>query len=215
MSRGSPSPVRVCIVAENCLVTAYLCDVLRSDPGLQRFSTETLQRCGMPPHANVVYVVEARGLSSPLGQCLHQLRKFSKTCRFLVLDEWCSTDETVRLLHLGAHGFLAHAEVSAKLTRAVRFVANGHFWVPPGAFERYLTQVRMGLNDNRHVTPREDEILDLLRMRLSNKEIAEFLRIRVSTVKFHVTHILSKLHVSSRRDLFANGLRTILDRLPS
>jgi len=51
-----------------------------------------------------------------------------------------------------------------------RFVAKGHFWLAPGIFENYLTQMRKGPNDVRQVTPRESEILDLLRLRLSNKE---------------------------------------------
>jgi len=86
--------------------------------------------------------------------------------------------------------------------------------VAPGVFESYLTQMRKGSNDARQVTPRESEILDLLRLRLSNKEIAEYLRIRVSTVKFHVTHILSKLQISSRQDLFTDDFRGFLNKLP-
>src|SRR6266567_5871511 len=48
----------------------------------------------------------------------------------------------------------------------------------------------------------------------SNKEIAEYLRIRVSTVKFHIAHILSKLQISSRQDLFTDDFRRILNNLP-
>ena len=48
----------------------------------------------------------------------------------------------------------------------------------------------------------------------SNKEIAEYLSIRVSIVKFHITHILSKLQISSRQDLFTDDFRRILNKLP-
>jgi len=34
----------------------------------------------------------------------------------------------VRLLLSGAHGFLPHSQVGMRLGRAVRFIANGHFW---------------------------------------------------------------------------------------
>jgi DNA-binding NarL/FixJ family response regulator len=209
------SAIVVSVVAENGLVRAYLLDLLRRDPGLRPVSIESILRRGMSAHTGLTYVVETTGLSSPLRQCLQQLKNDSKGSRALVLDEERSPDEIVRLLLSGANGFLRHAEVGARLTRAVRFVATGHFWVPPGVFERYLTQVRVGLSGNHQVTPRENEILDLLRLRLSNKEIADILRIRVSTVKFHVTHILSKLQASSRRDLFPNHPRGVLDRLSS
>ncbi len=130
-----------------------------------------------------------------------------------ILDEERNSEEVVRLLLNGAHGFLPHSQVGMRLGRAARFVSKGHFWVGPGIFESYLTQMRKGSSDARQVTPRESEILDLLRLRLSNKEIAGYLRIRVSTVKFHVTHILSKLQISSRQDLFTDDFRGTLSRL--
>ena len=146
----------------------------------------------------------------------HRVRiaRVDEQSRGAILDEERNNEEAVRLLLSGAHGFLPHSQVGMRLGRAVRFIANGHFWVAPGVFESYLTQMRKGSNDARQVTPRESEILDLLRLRLSNKEIAEYLRIRVSTVKFHVTHILSKLQISSRQDLFTDDFRGFLNKLP-
>ena len=51
------------------------------------------------------------------------------------------------------------------------------------------------------MTPREIQVLHLVRRRLSNKEIAQLLAICESTVKFHVSNILGKLQVGSRQDL--------------
>jgi DNA-binding NarL/FixJ family response regulator len=47
-------------------------------------------------------------------------------------------------------------------------------------------------------TPREVEILTLVAKGFSNKEIARHLSIALSTVKFHVSSILGKLHISDR-----------------
>lgn len=51
------------------------------------------------------------------------------------------------------------------------------------------------------LTPREQEVLDLISEGKSNKEIAEELVISYHTVKKHVSNILSKLHLQSRREL--------------
>ena len=53
------------------------------------------------------------------------------------------------------------------------------------------------------LTPREWEVLALLRQSLSNEQIAERLDISVPGVKYHVSEILSKLHVSSREEAAA------------
>lgn len=53
------------------------------------------------------------------------------------------------------------------------------------------------------LTPREWEVLELLRHSLSNEEIADRLDISVPGVKYHVSQILSKLHVSSREEAAA------------
>jgi DNA-binding NarL/FixJ family response regulator len=47
-------------------------------------------------------------------------------------------------------------------------------------------------------TPREVEILTLVAKGFSNKEIGRHLNIALSTVKFHVSSILSKLHINDR-----------------
>ena len=53
------------------------------------------------------------------------------------------------------------------------------------------------------LTPREWEVLDLLRDGLSNEEIAQRLRISVAGAKYHVSEILSKLAVASREEAAA------------
>src|SRR6266545_6265925 len=53
------------------------------------------------------------------------------------------------------------------------------------------------------LTPREWEVLDLLRQRLTNEQIAERLGITLDGAKYHVSEILSKLGVGTREDAAA------------
>lgn len=50
---------------------------------------------------------------------------------------------------------------------------------------------------------REKEILELMCLRLSNKEIANLLDVKAGTVKFHVSNIFSKMGLRRRRELFS------------
>jgi DNA-binding NarL/FixJ family response regulator len=53
------------------------------------------------------------------------------------------------------------------------------------------------------LSPREEEILELVRQGLTNAEIAQTLFVSVSTVKVHVRHIFEKLGVRTRTEAVA------------
>jgi DNA-binding NarL/FixJ family response regulator len=53
------------------------------------------------------------------------------------------------------------------------------------------------------ITQRESQILELVKRRLSNKEIGAVLNIQESTVKFHLSNVFSKLQVTRRSELQA------------
>ncbi|MBN1262587.1 MAG: response regulator transcription factor, partial [Anaerolineae bacterium] len=57
------------------------------------------------------------------------------------------------------------------------------------------------------LTPREEEILALMVKGLTNRDIAEHLIVSESTVKFHVSNVLSKLGVSSRTEAVSLALQ--------
>ena len=199
--------VQVCVVAQNCLAEAYLCQVLRRERLIRALTLKQFMLNSPLQRGNTVFVVDQCGLEVPLVECLRHLRPRSADPRFVILDDEKSNEGIVHLLAMGAHGYVPHAEVSRALTRAIFLVAANELWVPRDAFREFLREaasvLRKDARDRQTPTPRENEILELVRMRLSNREIAELLRIRVSTVKFHLSNILSKMQAKSRRDLRA------------
>ena len=58
------------------------------------------------------------------------------------------------------------------------------------------------ISDDTELTPREVEVLELIKHRLTNAEIAEILVISIRTVESHVASILHKLGYSHRQDLW-------------
>jgi DNA-binding NarL/FixJ family response regulator len=70
-------------------------------------------------------------------------------------------------------------------------------------YAQLLDQVETGVGEAADLTPREQEILELISQGLTNKQIAKRLVIEVGTVKNHVHSILQKLDASSRHEAAA------------
>jgi DNA-binding NarL/FixJ family response regulator len=114
---------------------------------------------------------------------------------------------TFRLLRLGVKGLLTYAQVQHELCRAARQVSAGGYWMPRDLLTRFVESILPELrgckllDTEAGVSRREREVLDLLLDNLSNKEIAAKLFVCERTVKFHVSHLLSKFGVQRRADL--------------
>lgn len=206
MSRAiSRASLQVCPVTPNFLAEAYLDQLLRIDPRICPLNLKQYVRLPPSRRRNITFVIDHYGLEIPLRECLRQFRDHSSDAKFLVLDQQRSRKEIVRFLIMGAHGYVSHTDVPSTLVRAILCISANQLWVPSEVLPEFLREVSCALRKDTQArqatTPREDEVLDLVRRRLSNREIADLLRIRVSTVKFHLSNILSKLHANSRRQL--------------
>jgi DNA-binding NarL/FixJ family response regulator len=107
-------------------------------------------------------------------------------------------------LRAGASGFLLKDVRSGQLTDAIRTVAAGEALLAPSITRRLIEQFVARQPAGRPhpapgvLTEREAEVLRLLAAGLSNAEIAERLVIGLSTVKTHVTRLLTKLDLRDR-----------------
>lgn len=201
----TPAQVQACCVSQNCLAEAYLVQQLRGDRRIHPFTLEDCAQISPIGRRNIVFVIDQPGLEIPLSECIRRLRQRSSNGKFLLLGYDKATEDIVRMLIMGIHGYVRHADVPRALIPAILVVASGAFWVTNQALRQFLSEAGHALRKDTRtletITPREEEILELVRRRLSNKEIAELLQIRVSTVKFHLSNIFSKLHAQNRREL--------------
>jgi DNA-binding NarL/FixJ family response regulator len=122
----------------------------------------------------------------------------------LVLTTFEDDEVLAGALRAGAAGFLLKGVPAEDLQRAVRAVAAGDFWLDPGVTGRVLATYREGVApalpgpELDVLTPREREVLSLVGAGLSNTEIAAELVLGEGTVKTHLGHIFTKLHLRDR-----------------
>jgi two-component system nitrate/nitrite response regulator NarL len=109
------------------------------------------------------------------------------------------TEEALDALHAGARGVLLRSVDAERLLAALRALASGVAVLEPTLL-RALLAGRVTPADALTLTPRETEVLDLMAEGLSNKLIADQLKISEHTAKFHVNAILSKLGAGTRTE---------------
>ena len=105
-------------------------------------------------------------------------------------------------LQAGTTSYLLKNVTAIELAYAIRAAYHGESTLAPEATQ-VLIKATQSPRPSYNLTPREREILTLIVDGLSNGEIAERLVIGLSTVKFHVSSIFSKLGVSSRAEAIA------------
>jgi len=212
--------LRLRVIAADPLAAAFLVRILSSDHELRRLlsTTPITSLDSLPQHGPAcLFVMDTFSLPLELSKLTRLLRVRCPGSKFLALlsPENAVDDELLRLLHTGIEGVGELSDhLEEELPVAVRAILAGHAWGPRPVLAEYTRQTNLLLSQQLRpylsLTGRENQVLQLMLRRLSNKEIAGALGIAERTVKFHVSHIFAKLRVEDRR-----ALVTALEKLNS
>jgi two-component system, NarL family, nitrate/nitrite response regulator NarL len=112
--------------------------------------------------------------------------------------------EALRFLQSGARGIVRKTSPVTLVLSCLRAVGLGRNWMEDSVFKDAFRGDRYPRSE---LTPREQQVLELVEQGFKNKEIALDLGIRPGTVKIHLKHIFEKTGVRGRYGLALNGLR--------
>jgi two-component system, NarL family, nitrate/nitrite response regulator NarL len=220
-SDGDPSTPRTdgpaVLVVERCRLTgAALAAVIESRPwsGSVRI-TARFDPADTAP-ADLVIVDARSDDAAGLPELVHRYRP---TAGLLVMAVGREEADIVGWAERGVAGILAEDDGLADLDAVGETVAHGQSACSGTVAGVLLRHVHLRMSASQpepagdvHLTPREREVLALIELGWSNKQIARQLCIEIRTVKNHVHHLLEKLRVSRRDE--AAGWRRRVD-LPS
>lgn len=109
---------------------------------------------------------------------------------------------------VGVRGFVGKGQGIEELALAIRTVAEGGVYVPPGVSRAVLDAAKAGAAAGTlQLTPREREVVRLVAGGQSTKEIAAALHISAKTVEFHRGRLMAKLNIHDTAGLVRYAIR--------
>lgn len=204
------SPLRVLIVDDQALVRAGFSMILSTEKDIEVVGeagngVEAL-RAVRELHPDVVLMdirmPEMDGIAATAQLCSDDS---GDDCpKVIILTTFDLDDYVYEALRAGASGFLLKDTPPEDLAEAIRVVAKGDALLSPSITRKLLGEFSktsaapVPQETIGSLTEREGEVLRELARGLSNAEIADKLFVSETTVKTHVSHILTKLELRDR-----------------
>ncbi|MEV0035156.1 response regulator transcription factor [Streptomyces sp. NPDC050804] len=201
--------INVLVADDDALVRLGLVDLLATDPELTVVAEAAdglaaIEEAGR--HRVDVALVDVRMPRMDGITATRHLRALPAPPRVITLTTFDLDEYVYDALTAGADGFLLKDTDPREIIRAVHVVAAGQGMLHPAAarrlIDRYHHAARPAAMEARgrisRLTPREADVLARLALGDSNAEIATALGMRESTVKAHVSRILTALGTGNR-----------------
>src|SRR5215469_4146713 len=195
----------VAIVEDNTVMRNTFAQWIDAAPGLRCVCacSSAEQALAEIPRLNPDVVLMDIHLPGESGiACSAQLKEKLPGVQVIIVTVYRNHELIFQALEAGACGYLLKRSSPEELLKAINEVRSGGAPMT-GEIARMLVeafQKKPGNAPGQELTEREEEILVLLAEGLSNKEIADRVKISYDTVRAHLRHIYEKLHVRGRTE---------------
>lgn len=133
-----------------------------------------------------------------------RIRALRPSTRVVALTASLDEPRMMGVLRAGAAGYVRKNAEPETLLAAVRAVARGRTFIDPTLARSLATATG---TPHETLTPREVDVLRLVALGRSNRDVASALGVSEETVKTHVSHVLAKLQVENRAQAIVEALR--------
>ena len=206
--------IKVMLVDDQAMVRAGLRMILDAEPDVEvccEIDDGAKAAAAVAEHSPDVILMDIRMPGMDGLAATREILAAHPTARVAVLTTFDLDEYVYEALRAGASGFLLKSADGDTLVNAVKVVAAGEALLAPEVTRRVIEQFtgasRASSDGAAHVpsaeaigdlSEREVEVLQLISRGLSNQEIADELFLSPTTIKTHVSHILTKLGVRDR-----------------
>lgn len=203
-------PIRIMLVDDHAVVRSGLAAFLMAYDDLELVAEagsgeQALSYCEQYRPDVVIMDLVMPGMDG--ATATRHIREQHPQIQVVALTSFRQDDLVKSVLEAGAISYLLKNVSADELAQAVRAAHAGRSTLAPEATQALIRAATHANETSYDLTPREKEVLALMAEGMSNPEIAEELIISRSTVKFHVSSILSKLGAGSRTEAVSKALQ--------
>ena len=137
-------------------------------------------------------------------ECIRLLKPKCPRVQFMICTVYDEDEKVFEALRTGANGYILKRSPPARLLEAIVELYHGGSPMSSDIARKIVLSFQHKpeekIQEEFHITPREQEILQQLSKGLSYQELADKLFISSKTVRKHIFNIYEKLHVNSRME---------------
>lgn len=201
---------RIFILEEGGLFRAGLRTLLNSVPGFRVVGEtgdwEQARRLCLSTRPDVI-LLELGMTGIDASAAAHWLRSSLPAARLIGLSNRDDRIQLASLLQSGVMGCLPKQAGEEELIQAIHDVSANEFYIHPSLVQKLMKPVEPVLSPaetssmQSQLTAREKDVLRLIVLGYTNRQVASALTIGVRTVETHRARLMSKLGLHSRADL--------------
>jgi DNA-binding NarL/FixJ family response regulator len=202
---SAPSMIRILSVDDHPLLRKGIAALLNTEPDMKLVAEasngeEAIEMFRLHRPDVTLMDLQMPGLNGI--EAIHRILSEFPDGRIVVLTTYHGDAQVLSALRAGARGYILKGHVHRELLETIHTVMEGRKRIPPDI----AAELAEHATDDA-LSPREIDVLRLIAVGNSNKEIADRLCIGEATVKSHVANILSKLGASDRSHAVTIGLK--------
>jgi NarL family two-component system response regulator LiaR len=215
MTNTLSQPIRVMLVDDHTMVRRGLATFLKAFDDLELAGEAESGEAALQVCAQVLPDVILMDMVMPDmdgAAATRLIRQQYPQVQVIALTSFKEGDLVKHALSAGAIGYLLKDVSADELAGAIRAAHAGRATLSPEAAQALVETANQPPAPGLDLTEREREVLALMVEGLNNTQIAGRLSISSSTIKSHVSNILSKLGVASRTEAVTLALRSRMVR---
>lgn len=211
MTNPASQPIRLMLVDDHTMVRRGLATFLKIFDDLELAGEAESGEAAIQLCAEVLPDVILMDMVMPDmdgATTTRAIRQRFPHVQVIALTSFKEGDLVKQALEAGAIGYLLKDVSADELVKAIRAAHAGRVTLSPEAAQALVDTTQQPLAHDPKLTERELEVLKLMVDGLNNTQIAGKLMVSPSTIKSHVSNVLSKLGVASRTEAVTLALRT-------